>query len=323
MSFRGTISRRQMSLLGVNAGIAAWAGLATGRAAVTRYPQRTINFIIPYAAGGGFDSYGREFSALLQRQLHVNVEPVNMPGAAGAEAIFEVFHDRPDGYNISLINVPGILRSKSQAGFDVSKLTWLANLGRDPLGLAVSARSPIRSIADLQAFSKRHVLSMSSSGVASTDYFATKVLAASLGLRVHIVSGYKGSVNSLVAVARGDVNASVHSLSAIQRMEAAGLVRLIFTFEPKSEVPGVEDASAVGKPDLGEIYQYRTVVAPPGLSPQIASQLSGALLHAASTRNARNWAAKIRTVLHPLDQRQTLAMLDRQIAMIHKWQHVL
>ncbi len=317
MRIRNGLTRRQI----VQVGAGAWLGFHSTRAQAATYPSRTINFIIPYAAGGSFDSYGREFSELLHQRLHVNVEPLNMPGAAGNEAIFELYRDRPDGYNISLINIPGVLRSKTKSGFDIDRLTWLANLGRDPLGLAVAAKSPIRSIADLQHLSTQRVISMSSSGLASTDYFATNVLAKALGLRVNIVTGYKGSVSSMVAVARKDVDAAVHSLSAIKRLESAGLVRPIFTFEPKSEIPGVEDATAVGKPDLGEIYQYRTIAGPPGLPPAIASILSEALVAAARTPNAQSWAAKINTVLYPLDQQQTISMLSAQESLIHKWQN--
>ncbi|MDE8343254.1 MAG: hypothetical protein POG24_05480, partial [Acidocella sp.] len=74
-----------------------------------------INLIIPYGPGGGFDAYGRKFAELMAGYYgnKVNVEPINMPGAAGREAIFNLSHDAPDGYNISLANVPGLFLQKS------------------------------------------------------------------------------------------------------------------------------------------------------------------------------------------------------------------
>lgn len=277
--------------------------------------------MIPYGPGGSFDSYVREFSVLLPKFLPhpVNVEPINVPGAAGQEAIFQLYHDTPDGSYISLINVPGILLQKHHAGFDLHKLTWLANLGRDSYGLAVSAKSGINSIADLQVASAKKPIIFSSTGKGSTDYFATKVLAASLGLRVKFVTGYKGSVNSAVAVARGDVEAVVHSLATLENMQTSGLVKVIFVFQDKSPIPGVEDATSINKPDLGKIFQWRPVVGPPGMPADIAGVLSSALVAAAKSPTAQAWAAKIQTMLDPLDQRQTLAMLKSQEALVGRW----
>ena len=294
-----------------------------GRALATAaYPNRPINFIVPYAAGGDFDSYVRKFCQLMQPLLKVNMEPINMPGAAGALAIFQLYRDEPDGYNISLINVPGILLSK-KTGFDVTKLTWLANLGRDPLGIAVAKDSKINNVADLQALGKTRKVKMSSSGKASTDYPATQVFCGLMEIPVDIVSGYQNSVDSLVAVTRNDVDASVHSLAAIQKMQTAGLVRPIFVFEPQTPIPGVEDASAINQPDLGKIYQYRPVCAPPGLPADISKTLSDALVQSAKTPDAQAWAKKIGSALYPLDQQQTLAMVQEQQALFKAWHKFL
>ncbi len=316
-------NRRQLIQAGAAMGAGGWLGFGGQARAAASYPAHPINFIIPYGPGGSFDSYGRKFSELLHQSLHVNVEPVNMPGAAGEEAIFELYHDRPDGYNISMINVPGILLRKAKTGFDVNKLTWLANLGRDSYGLAVGAKTSVKTIADLQKLSAKRPIVFSSTGAGSTDYFATKVLAAALGLKIKIVTGYKGSVSSAVAVARGDVDAVVHSLTTIEKMQSSGLVKLIFVFQDKSPIPGVEDATAINKPDLGHIFQWRPIVGPPGLPPAIASTLSGALVAAAKSPDAVAWAANIHTTLYPLAQPQILDMLKVQQGLVNKWRHVL
>jgi tripartite-type tricarboxylate transporter receptor subunit TctC len=312
-------TRRDFSRLGLAGGLAtAVAGSLPRWANAATFPNRTVTFMVPYAAGGSFDAYAREFSELLSQQFHRNVEPLNVPGAAGNKAMFQLYHDRPDGYTISLVNIPGVLRGKSP-GFDVHKLTWVANLGRDPLAVAVGTKSNLHSLDDLKQLSKTRPVKMASSGKSATDYFATEVLSKAVGIRVSNVTGFKGSVSSLLAVTRGDVDAAVHSLSAIQRLQSAGLVRLIFTFEPKTEVAGVEDATAVGVPDLGKIYQYRTVAAPPGLPKHIATTLADALTAAAAKPAAQKWAETIETVLHPLDQNATQAMIETQMQLIQKW----
>jgi tripartite-type tricarboxylate transporter receptor subunit TctC len=319
MSVPINLSRRDSLRLAAATGIWFSAG---GIAKADTFPGHPVNFIVPYAAGGDFDSYVREFCGILTSQLNVDVEPINMPGAAGAEAIFNLAQDAPDGYNISIANVPGILHTKPKPGFDPNKMTWLANLGRDTLGLAVSSKSPINSIADLQKLSRERVVKMSSSGKASADYLVSKIIAGVFNLNVNIVDGYEGSVSSMVAVARGDVDVTVHSLASIANMESSHLVRLMFVFAGESPA-GIENAMTVNQPDLGKLFQYRPVVAPPGLPPDVAATLSSALVTAAMSPEAKAWAAKIKTTLYPLDQQQTTAMILEQQALLTKWKGFL
>ncbi len=304
-----SLTRRQSLGLAASAGMLLAGG---GRACAAQFPDHTINFIVPYAAGGDFDSYVREFCGVLTKSLGVNVEPINQPGAAGAEAVFTLSMDPPDGYNMCIANLPGLLHVKPKPGFDVNKMTWLANLGRDTLGLAVAANSPIHTIADLQALSKQRVIKMSSSGKASADYLVSKIIAGVFNLNVTIVSGYEGSVSSMIAVARGDVDVTVHSLASIANMAKSKLMRLMFVFADKSPVPGIEDATSVNQPNLGKLFQFRTVVAPPNLPPEIATKLSTALVAAVKSPEVQAWAAKIQTTLYPMDQQETLAMIAEQ-----------
>ncbi len=319
------ISRRQLLPAAMAAGAVAGLGLPKFAQAGT-YPDQPINFIVPYGPGGGFDAYVRKFSQLLTTSLSTNVEPINMPGASGQRAVFSILQSPPDGYNISLINIPGIIESKfskKPSNIDLDKLTWIATLGREIFGVAVGTNSVVKTVADLKKLSAQREIGFGSTGAGSTDYFASHVFSHAIGLRFKEVTGYTSSVDSAVAAARGDIDCVVHSLSFLKQMEAANLVRIIFTFETKSSVPGVDDATTLGLPDLSEIYQWFPVVAPPGLPQPIASKLSNALVAAAKTPDAQAWAVTVKTSLDPLGQKETLAMIEKQTALVKKWKDVL
>jgi len=131
------------------AGSAAMLSACSGRGA--RRPD--VDFIIPYAPGGGFDSYVRTVLPVFQKQLGVQVHPDNIDGAAGARAANALYRGKRDGSVISIVNIPGTMILQQQGGlpFDLAQLTWLANMGRDSYGLAVAASSPIKTIDDLRA----------------------------------------------------------------------------------------------------------------------------------------------------------------------------
>jgi tripartite-type tricarboxylate transporter receptor subunit TctC len=311
------ITRRR---LGQYLGTAAGAALVGSQArAASHFPNHMMNFIIPFGPGGDFDAYGREFAMLLQQQLKVNVEPVNLAGAGGDEAIFQLYHYPPDGYNISLISVPGALSGRQMAGSEALQLTWLANLGRDPLGLAVATHSPIKTIADLQKLGRKRPVKLPSTGKSATMYFANEVLSKALDMPIQEITGFDGSISSMMSAVRGEVDAVVQASSAIQELVSAGLVRQIFTFEPHATTPGMEDATSIGVPDLGKIYQYRPVVAPPGLPQDIADLLTTCLIKATRMPGAQTWARQNRTLFYPLGQQDTTAMIRTQVELLKKW----
>jgi len=324
MSNPARLSRRQ--LLQASATLAGAAAMPRfARAGV--YPDQTINFLVPDSGGGSFDAYVRKFSELMTRYLKpsVDVEPMPMPGAGGQAAVFNLLHDQPDGYNIGMVNVPGLFTAqynKMHKPLDLSKLSWVANLGRESYGVAVSAKSGIHNVADLKKLSQSRKLSFASTGFGSTDYFATRVFNAALGLNFRQVLGYTGSSPTMVAVARGDVDAVVHSMATLQPLQGAGLLRIIFAFQDQSP-PGMDNAASIGHPELGDIYQWRPVAAPPGVPADIVKTLSDALTAAAATPDAAAWAKTAGTTIYPLDHAGTLDMVNAQMALVEKWKFAL
>jgi len=316
--------RRAVSRLAMSAALPYLGG--AGAAWADKFPSRTISFLIPDSGGGTFDTYVREFSQIMSKQSSVNIAPISMPGAGGRTAVFNLLHDRPDGYTIGMPNVPGLLTSqydKNQTQLDLTKLTWVGNLGRDLYGLAVSAKSPIRNVADLKKQAAKKPISFPSTGFGSTDYFATRVFVSLLGLNYRQILGYTGSAPTMIAVARGDVDAVVHSYASLKAMETSGLIRTIFVFENNTKLPGVDDATTVGKPELGEIFQWRPVAAPPGVPADVVSQLSQMLMKAAHSPEAVAWAKNTGAGLFPLDHAGTVKMIQAQQALVQKWKNAL
>ncbi|HQT63522.1 MAG: hypothetical protein B7Z75_07285 [Acidocella sp. 20-57-95] len=326
MSNKQQISRR--GFLQASSIAAVGTGLLPRGAKADTFPNKTISFVVPDSGGGSFDAYVRKFSEYLPQFLphKVNVEPVPIPGAGGQAAAFQIQNAPPDGYFFGMLNVPGIFTSKfgkKPSKTDLDRLTWVANLGREGYGLAVSKDSPIQNIADMQKIAATRPITFSSTGSGSTDNFATRVFSASLGINFRIVTGYTGSAPTMVAVARGDVDATVHSLATLQGMAKTGLIRIIFSFQPNSGIAGIDDAISVGAPTLSEIYQWRPVVAPPNLPQPILQILSDALVNTANTQGVKDWAQAAGTSIFPLDYRGVNKMIDQQKALIDQWKSVL
>ena len=298
--------------------LAATPLLAAPLLAHAEAPGRDVSFLIPYAPGGGFDLYVRTVIPAMQKALGVTIVPNNVEGAGGARAANMLDRARPDGATIGVLNIPGLLLLDG-LGFDVTKLSWIGNLGRDPYGLAVAMDSPIKSMADLQALSKKRPVRFTSTGTASAGYIATLIAANLLDIRPQMINGYKGTTDYVVAAVRGDGDAAVCSLTALSSFVAGKLVRVIATFEDHASIPGAEDATSLHQPDLTKITQYRPVAAPPKLPAGLQTSLADALATAMRDPAVQEWAHRNNANLDPLSPAQTAQALREQIEFVARW----
>ena len=81
---------------------AALAIQLTGTGAQTAWPQRPVQFVVPFPAGGGTDIIARTVAAKLQPILGQSVVIDNRAGASGIIGTQAVAKAAPDGYNFVL-----------------------------------------------------------------------------------------------------------------------------------------------------------------------------------------------------------------------------
>jgi tripartite-type tricarboxylate transporter receptor subunit TctC len=258
--------------------IAACGG--SGRGIAAGFPERDITFIIPNQVGGGFDAYVRAIAPAMEKYLpnKVNIVPLNVPAGGGAKGVSQLYRARPDGYTIGILNIPGLFILQARGGgYDLNKFTWLAGLGRDPYALAVPWNSPIKSVADLQALSKTRPVKFTTTGPDGTAYGVTMIATELLGIKLQLITGYKGSSEYVAAAVRGDGDAVITNLPILERFEAGQSLRLLASFTTDGTRPDVPNATALGLPQLADISVERMVAAPPNLPADIKKILVEAL----------------------------------------------
>src|SRR5690625_3502415 len=64
------------------------------------YPNKPIELVIPYAAGGATDVIGRMVAEGVSKELGQTIVPINKPGAGTTVAAFQVANAKPDGYTL-------------------------------------------------------------------------------------------------------------------------------------------------------------------------------------------------------------------------------
>lgn len=122
------------------------------------WPSRPIRVVVPGAPGGGADIIARMLADKMRVELGQPVVIENRPGAGGNLGAELVARQPPDGYTIlsttgGFAIAPSIYKSLS---FDpVKDFIPVTKMATAPLLVLVRADSPLRTVADLIALSKK------------------------------------------------------------------------------------------------------------------------------------------------------------------------
>src|SRR5215510_1971459 len=321
------ITRRDL----IQAGVAAPAVLAARsvRAAAANYPAKNIQFVIPYAPGGGFDIYVRLVIPVMEKYLprKVSIVPLNVASGGGSRGVSQAYRARPDGYTITILNIPGMFILQDQQGtaaYDLDRFTWIGAMGEgEKYFISVGANSPLKTFDDLKRLSAQRPIKLSVTGPEGTAYMASVVGAQLMGLRRQLITGYRGSADYVVAAVRGDSDAVVAALPTTMRFRRGGQLRPLASFETKSSIPGLPDATSLGKPELDLIRVERLVAAPPGTPPAAINILSAAVAPALMDPVVTKWAAENDVVMKPHTPQEAIATLNEQRAFYEKWKPTL
>jgi len=290
------------------------------------FPEDDITVIIPYNAGGGFDSYVRGVLPAMQKYLpnDVNLIPRNMPGAGGRKGATAIYRARPDGYTIGAFNLPGLMLPEilgEPVGYDLAKVTWLGRLSEDQYVLVVAGSSSITSVEDLKALNRP--IKFTATGAGSSAHAASVIAARLLGLDASVITGYQGSQAYILAVVRGDGDVALGASNSIRSYTETGDLRVLASFERQSSFPGIPTAAVLGQPDLNRLTLQRMLGAPPDLDEEARAVLVDALSQALADDDLKTWSESVGLPFAPLSAEETAENFARQRALYEEFKDIL
>ena len=248
--------------------------------ALAEYPEKPIEIVVGYSAGGGTDVMARTVAQFLEKELGEGAAVVvkNMPGAGGQIGFTEVASADPDGYTLGTFNLPAALALTydRDADYDVDSFTYLANFVQDPNTIVVSATSDFQTLDDLIAAAKQDpgAITVGLSSLGGNDHFAANMMEQAAGVEFTLVP-FKGASMAQTAIMGGHVAAGTMTLSQTTSFPDELRVLAILDDERSTFRPDVPTASEQGY-DI-EMSSLRGIVGPAGLSPDVTERLLQAL----------------------------------------------
>ncbi|PTM51479.1 Bug family tripartite tricarboxylate transporter substrate binding protein [Phreatobacter oligotrophus] len=285
--------RRTAFPIGRRALLGAAASFLATPSRAQAFPTKTIQLVVPFAAGGAADIIGRAIGERLSQGYGRPVIVENRPGAGSNTGLASVARAEPDGHVIGLASMalavnPSLYRSMP---FDpVADLAPLSLALETPNILIVPANSPYRSVGDLIAAAKRApgLLVYASAGLGSSLHLAAELFRqkASVDL-TH--APYRGSSPALVDLIAGRVHVMFDNASTALPQIEAGTVRAIgvTTAARIAALPQVPTIAEQGVPDYALANWWGFVAAartPPAIVERLGADIQAALRHEATER---------------------------------------
>lgn len=245
--------------------------------------KQTLRVVVPYAAGSNGDAVGRLVAAYLGRSLKGSTTIVdNRPGVGGILGTRSFTKSPGDGYTLCLcsggaITVPSVV----EKGYDpLVDLLPISKVSTSPLVLMVNAKSSMKSVADVIAFSKKKAggLNYGSSGAGGLMYNSAEVFRSKTGADFTHVP-FRGGPDAMTALVAGEIELVFAIMSDVTGQLSGGKVRPVaITTSTRSpiipDVPTMIESGVKGY----DIALWNGLFAPPGTPQSIIARLSEVML---------------------------------------------
>jgi tripartite-type tricarboxylate transporter receptor subunit TctC len=259
--------------------LASFLLAGAGHALAQEYPSRPVKLIVPFAAGGPADVYGRAVAQRLQDVLKQSFVVENRPGAGSLIGTEAVAKSAPDGYTLLLMSNTHTVNESLFASkpYELMRdFAPVAPINYSDLVLVTRPTLEAGSTADLLKMAKARPgdLSYASSGPGTPYHMAGELFKAMAGVNIlHIP--YKGSSGARTDVLSGQVDMMFDAVPTMVEFVRSGRVKaLATTGKTRSQVlPNVPTMAESGVPDY-EAVIWLGLLAPKGTPAAIVNRLN-------------------------------------------------
>ncbi len=278
------------------------AALVAGSAAALAqsYPNKPIEWVVPYPAGGGTDIVARSLAQAMSGPLGQPIVIQNKPGAATNIGADYVARAKPDGYVLMSADTATLAANP----FLYSKLSYSAEKDFAPIGLTVrfpmilvvNPSVPAKNLQELTAWVKAkgaEGVNYATPGSGSPHHLTSELFRETTGLKLTHVP-YKGAAPAVQDVVAGQVPLMfVDTASGVQFINSGKLRPIgIASTKRVKNFESILTLSEQGLKDF-EAYAWQGLVAPAGTPPDVIATLNKALLQAMASADIK---AKLETL---------------------------
>lgn len=282
----------------------------------SEYPSRAITIIVPYAPGGGGDTFTRAIAAQASGILGVKVFVENRTGGGGTVGVGSVARAAADGYTLGFVSSSPVVMAPNflDVPYDPARdFTYLSRFVVTPHPVLVLADAPYHSFAQLLEYARTNPgnLRWSTAGINGAPHVATRAAFQQEGVDTTFVP-MQGSTEVLAGLLGGTIDMGV--ISDYAGMLAAGDIRVLAEIgpEPIPELPQAPTYRQLGYPLAPTIFFG--LAGPAGLPDDVVAKWDEAMRAIAVSESfssiARRLSGNVAYLGHEEFERHVLANIQ-------------
>jgi tripartite-type tricarboxylate transporter receptor subunit TctC len=261
-------------------GSALAALVAAGAVAAADYPDKPIQLIVPYGAGGSTDLLARAVAQVAPRYFSQPLVVVNKPGGGAIPGRLDVVRARADGYTLLFGYGSGedlVVPHQRQVPYDpLADFEAVARISIHSIVLAVPTESPFKTLGDLvKAGKAKGSLTAAVSTKGAAVDIAYRLFGKAAGINVVPVPG-SGGADAITRLLGGHSDFGGGHPSEVLPHVKAGRLRCLAVALDKRDatLPDVPTFKELGY-DVVTAGSVKGVAAPKGTPKEILAALQG------------------------------------------------
>ncbi len=236
---------------------------AGGASEESAYPERAIEVVVPWGAGGVTDTVARNFLPICEGIMGTTLVITNKPGASGAAGTQYALTKEADGYTVLLsAETPGTMKVLGTADIDFHDFEPIILLAGFIPTVTVAADAPWNTVQELIAAAKADPgkIIAGFAGPGSTGHVSSLLFGEQAQAKFNIVPFGSGA-EVIAALLGGHVDVVFNPLGDVIANYKAGKVKILATFtnEPVTQAPEIP---ALGKavPAFKEVLPWGPMI---------------------------------------------------------------
>ena len=292
-------------------------------AALADYPDKPLNAICPWSAGGGTDNCLRAFCMALEKQLGQTIVVDNRTGASGVTGHEAIADADPDGYTFGMITFElAAYKAQEMSDYDYTNFDPVCRLNTDAAAITVNkAWADANGIADINAFvayCKEHPgeVKMGGSSAGSVWHIAGGYLMTATGIEIDMITYGDGAAAAVKAAAQGEIQGVTVSLAEARSfIESGDLVCLGVMDTQRNSAEVFKDIPTCQEQGVDAVYAtWRCLGLPLGVDEAIRTKFQEACAVAVEDPDFVTFMNNAGQTTSYLDAAATVEFLKQQTA---------
>ncbi|MEL0614804.1 tripartite tricarboxylate transporter substrate binding protein [Marinomonas arenicola] len=251
----------------------------TSSALMAAYPEKPINVIVPWGAGGDSDLTTRIWAKAIEKDLGVPVVVINKSGGGGIIGTSFVARSRKDGYTLINAGLSNMLVTPnfSKAPYSFDSFSPILKMTSVPLGIIVAEDSPYKTFPEFVNGAKVKTITQGSWGASSSGTILAEIISKEAGYKPRYINA-KSSAESMVSLVGGHIDSAIAFPPSFGPHVKAGRARILVMNKKMAEYPNTPTFADYGI--KGSFEGWSGIFAPKGVPQEVIDRLVAATVKA-------------------------------------------